>query len=124
MSIVYNDTLKDARLDLVTTALDVSAPGSIKIFESDGTTLLAQIPLANPAAAGASGGVLTLTAAGMTATAGASGTAAKASLLDGAGTVVASGLTVGVGTGDIQLSSVGITIGDTVTLTSATITHG
>ena len=53
----------------------------------------------------------------------ATGTAAAAQIKDGGGVVVISGLTVGTTGSDINLDSVSITLGQTVTLSSATITH-
>jgi hypothetical protein len=55
----------------------------------------------------------------------ATGTAAKAELRTNAGaSVEASGLTVGTSGSDINLTSTSITSGQTVTVTSGTITHG
>jgi hypothetical protein len=54
----------------------------------------------------------------------ATGTAALARFKDSTGTVVVDGLTVGVGSGDIQLNSISLSAGQTVTISSGTITHG
>jgi len=51
------------------------------------------------------------------------GTAAEAQIKNGDGTAVITGLTVGTGGADIILDSVSITTGQTVTLTTGTITH-
>jgi len=51
------------------------------------------------------------------------GTAAAAQIKNGDGTVVISGLTVGTSGTDVILDSVSITTGQTVTLTTGTITH-
>jgi hypothetical protein len=125
MSVIYATTLKNTRMNDVTAAIDVSAPGSLKIYQSDGTTLLAVVPLANPAATGASGGVLTFSGTPLTCSAATgTGTAAKAKVCDGTGAVVVDGLTVGTSASDINLNSTSIVAGQPVTITSATITHG
>jgi hypothetical protein len=51
------------------------------------------------------------------------GTAAAAQIKNGDGTAVITGLTVGTSGTDIVLDSVSITTGQTVTLTTGTITH-
>jgi hypothetical protein len=53
----------------------------------------------------------------------ASGTAAAAQIKDSTGTVVVSGLTVGTSGADIIFSSVAITAGQPVPMTSAAIAH-
>jgi hypothetical protein len=61
----------------------------------------------------------------LTATASATGTAAKAELRDNAGNAIVTGLTVTAsgGGGDVIISSVAITSGQTVQVNSGTITH-
>lgn len=51
------------------------------------------------------------------------GTAAAAQIKNGDGTAVITGLTVGTSGADINLDSVSITTGQTVTLTTGSITH-
>lgn len=58
-----------------------------------------------------------------TVTASGSGTAAKAQIKNSGGTDGVTGLTVGTSATDIVLDSVSITSGQSVTLSSATITH-
>jgi len=90
---------------------------------SGGTGVLATIAL--PATAfTVSGAVATLQGVPLSATASASGTAALAEFRNNAGTTVISGLTVGTSGSDINLNSTSITSGQTVTITSGTITHG
>jgi hypothetical protein len=89
-------------------------------------TVLATIPLANPAAPAAASGVLTFTMPRSDTSADATGTAAAARIRTATGgTDIVTGLTVTLtgGGGDIQLDSLSITSGQTVTLNSATITH-
>ena len=124
MAIVYSNALKHTRMEAVVTALGASGKLVIGTSALSGATgVLATVPLDNPAGVDTNG-VLTLTAAGMTAVAIASGTAAKAELRDGSDNVIASGLTVGVGSGDVQLATTTVTADVAVTISSASITHG
>lgn len=124
MAIVYSNATKHDRMGIVITKLGASGKLVIGTSALSGATgVLVTIPLANPAGVDTNG-VLALTAAGMTAVAAASGTAAKAELRDGSDVVVASGLTVGVGTGDVQMATTTIAADVAVTIGSASITHG
>ena len=124
MSVSYATALKDDRMNAVTTRIDAqSGSGTLEICTAAFATVLAIIPLAKPSFTEA-GGVLTMASMPRSATsAAATGTAAVARVKDSAGTVWITALTCGVGSGDIQLNSLSITAGQTVTLTSATITH-
>ena len=124
MAVTYTNAVKIARMNAVITLIDVGSGSELVIMESD-DTVVANIPLADPSAPGAAGaGVITFTPGGMSDTnAPSGGTAAKAEINDGNGLTVISGLTVGVGAEDIVLDSVSITAGQTVTISSATITH-
>jgi hypothetical protein len=125
MSVTYNTTLKNTRMTSVVTAIGTT--GFLNIYTTGGGTLLATIPLANPAGT-VTGGVLSFSGMPITeASANASGTAATASVstaTGGTGTVVISGLTVSATLGDIVLSSTNIVAGQPVTITSGSITHG
>ena len=122
MAVVYSTTVKNARLDAVTSAIGTT--GKLEIGTAGMGTVLATIPLANPAAPGASGGVLTLTMPQSDSSADATGTAAAARIRTGASVDVVTGLTVGTSGTDIVLNSTSITITQQVTINSATITHG
>jgi hypothetical protein len=137
MSVVYNATLKTNRMqlvaDLIASKVAAASTGSAtagKLVIGDGT-------LAGPGATGVlctvtlpataftvSGAVATLQGVPLSGTASATGTASKAELRNNADAVVVSGLTVGVGSGDIQLTSTAITNLQTVTVNSGTLTHG
>lgn len=125
MPAVYNTTLKNTRMTDVVTA--IGATGYINIYTTGLGTLLASIPLANPAGT-VTGGVLSFSGTPLTeSSANASGTAAAATVttaVNGGGTVIISGLTVSSSSGDIVLSSTNIVSGQPVTITSASITHG
>lgn len=97
--------------------------GTLEIGTTSMASVLAIIPLADPCGSVASD-VLTFTMPQSDTSADATGTAAEARIKDSSGTVIVSGLTVGTSGANINLSSVGITVGDTVTLSSAAITHG
>ena len=122
MAVTYPDALKNTRLDAVTTA--IGASGKLEIGTAAMAAILATIPLANPAAPGADAGVLTFTMPQSDTSADGTGTAAAARIRTGADADVVTGLTVGTGAENIVLNSTSITTAQTVTITSATITHG
>lgn len=121
MALNYITSLKNTRLAAVTS--DIGAAGEIHIGTVGMASILATIPLANPAAPAPAGGVLTFTMPQTDASADNTGTAAEAVLHDGTGNI-ATGLTVGVAGTDIILDSINITAGQAVTINSASITHG
>lgn len=122
MAVVYNTTLKNTRMTDVVTA--IGATGVLQIGTTGMGTVLAEIPLANPAGT-VSGGVLTFTMPQSDTSANATGTAAEARIRTASGgTDIVTGLTVSTSGANINLSSTSITAGDTVTMSSATITHG
>lgn len=122
MSVTYTTAVKNARLNAVTSAIGTT--GVLEIGTTGMSTVLATIPLANPAAPAASSGVLSFTMPQSDTSADASGTAAAARIRTASGgTDIVTGLTVGTSGSDINLDSVSITAGQTVTITSASITH-
>lgn len=123
MSVTYPTAVKNARLDAVDTA--IGATGVLEIGTAGMATILATIALGNPAAAAASGGILTFSGFPRSDTsADATGTAAAARIRTATGgTDIVTGLTVGTTGADINLDSVSITAGQTVTINSMSITH-
>ncbi len=122
MAVVYTTAVKNARLNAVTTAIGTT--GVLEIGTTGMATVLATIPLANPAAPAAAGGVLTFTMPQSDTAADASGTAAAARIRTATGgTDVVTGLTVGTSGTDIVLDNLSINVGQQVTINSATITH-
>lgn len=124
MAVTYTNAVKCARMDAVTTAAGTTAV--LEIGTTGMATILATFTLSNPIAAAASGaGVLTLSGFPKSDTsADNTGTAAAARIRTApAGTDIITGLTVGLSAADIILDSLSITAGQTVTLSSATITH-
>lgn len=128
MSVGYSTTLRNARLDAITTA--IGASGLLRIYDGTrpasggtATTLLAQLTLSATFAPAASLGTLTASAIGSDASADATGTATWARLTTSAGVFVAD---MGVGTSgqEVTLNTVSIVIGGTVACTSLVITAG
>lgn len=123
MAVTYSNTVKDNRMTQVLNAIDGGAgAGYIEICSAAYAAVLATITLSDPCGSVASQ-ALTLTMPKSDTSADATGTAAIARIKDSTGTIVVSGLTVGTSGSDINLTSLAITAGDTVTLTSAVITH-
>lgn len=133
----YVDTLRNAMLDEITTAIDAgTGAGKLRIY--DGTqpadadtavgtqTLLAELTFTDPAAPAASGGVLTMSSITSDTSADATGTATWFRVVTSANAAVFDGdvSTVAAGTGDLQLDSTSITATQTVNVTSFTITEG
>lgn len=135
MSVVYSSTLKNNRMQLVadlvagktqTTSSGTALAGSLVIGTSalsGATGLLVTFTLGTTPGT-VSSGVLTISGTPLTATASGTGTAAKAELRDNAGNVIVSGLTVGTSGTDININATAISSGQSVTLSSGTITHG
>lgn len=125
MAVTYSTACKTARMNAVVSQIDAGAGTStIEIGTSGMGTVLAVFDLPDPCGT-VTNGVLTfdmdpdLTDS----SANAGGTAAAAQIKDGSGTAVITGLTVGTSGADIILDSVSITAGQTVTLTTGSITH-
>jgi hypothetical protein len=123
MSVSYANALKDTRMNAVVTAIDAqSGVGYLEIGTSGMAALLVTINFQKPSFTEASQAI-TMAGAPKSGVATGTGTAASARIKDSAGTVQVSGLTVGTSGSDINLNSTSITSGQTVTLTSAVITH-
>ena len=122
MAVTYTTAVKNSRLTAVVTA--IGATGVLEIGTTAMGTVLATISLSAVAGTAASG-VLTFSGFPKSDTsADATGTAAAARIRTGTGgTDIITGLTVGTSASDINLDSVSITTGQTVTITSATVTH-
>lgn len=124
MAIVYTTAVKNARLDAVVAQIDAGAgAGVLQIGTTSMASILAEITLNDPSGT-SSGGVLTFSGFPKSDTsANNTGTAAAARIRDSNGVDIITGLSVGTTASDINLDSVSITSGQTVTITSATITH-
>jgi len=141
MSVVYSTAVKNERLQIVNDTVAgksyAASTGSATAGQlvigtaslSGASGVLATIPLVTTGTAGGpfntpSGGVLTLAGTPLSATATGTGTAALAEIRNNSGTTVVSGLTVGTSGTDITINATAISIGQTVQVTSGTITHG
>lgn len=121
MAISMAMTLRNNRLDQITSFAGGSA--KLELFTAGATLIVTCVCNATFAPA-ASGGVLTLNAI-TSGTAIATGTVTNATLYKSDGTtVVLSGLTVGTSGSNVNLSSVLVSTGDSVVISSATITEG
>lgn len=125
MGVIYAAALRTARMNEVVAAIDAgSGAGKLKIGSAAMASVLATLTLADPCGS-VSGDTLTLdfdpdisdTSADN------SGTAAAATITDSDDNVIISGLTVSTSGANINLDSTSITAGQTVTITSGTITH-
>lgn len=123
MAVTYTTAVKSARMTAVLNAIDAgSGPGYIEIGTTGMGSVLASITLTDPCGS-VSNGVLTFTMPHSDTSADASGTAAVARIRDSNATDIVTGLTVSTTGADINLDSVNITAGQTVTLTAGSITH-
>jgi hypothetical protein len=123
MTVSYVTSLKSTRMQADIAAIDANAsPGTLEIGTTGMGSVLVAITLSKPSFI-ESGGVLTMAGAPKNGIASGNGTAAAARIKDGGGNVIVSGLTVGVSGSDINLGSVAIASGQTVTLSSGSITH-
>lgn len=123
MSVSYSQTLKDTRMNAVVTAIDAqSANGLLEIGTSGMAAVLVTIQFQKPSFTEANS-TITMAGAPKSGVAANSGTAVTARIKDGAGNIQVQNLTVGTTGTDIILNSTSISSGQTVTLTSATITH-
>ena len=124
MAVIYSAALKDARMALIRDAIDAgAAPGYLEIGTAGMGLVLAHLDLAHPCGL-ISGGILTLLSPLADTSATGTGNAAAARVKDGDGNIIISGLTVGTNATDIVISSTAIYGGQTLTISSATITHG
>lgn len=134
MAVTYSTALKTDRMQLVSdliagktvaSSTGTATAGVLVIGTSalsGATGVLASFTL-NTTPATVSNGVLTISGTPLTSTASATGTAAKAEFRDNAGNVIVSGLTVGTSAADIIINATAVSSGQTVTLSSGTITH-
>jgi len=122
MAVTYTTAVKNARLDAVITA--IGAAGVLEICSAAYAAVLATIALGNPAGTSGSG-ILTFSGFPKSDTsADNTGTAAVARIRTATGgTTILDGLTVGLSASDVNLDSLSITAGQTVTISSAAITH-
>lgn len=123
MATNYNMALKTARMQAIVTEIGTS--GFLVIGDSSlsspSTGVLAKIPLAATAGT-VTNDVLTFTQV-LPVVAIGTGTAAKAEIWKSTNAVVVSGLTVGTSGANVNLGTISVNTGNTVTVSPATITH-
>lgn len=120
----YTTTIKNARLQVVLDAIKAGGgPGKLEIGTTGMATILATIPLTVNAGVIAAG-VLTIETPVSDASADATGTAAVARIRDVNNNDVVTGLSVGTSGANVNINATAISLGQTVTLASATIVHG
>ena len=130
MTVGLNVTIRNSRVDLIKTAIDAGAgAGLLRIYDGTrpatggaATTLLATLTCSDPSAPAAAAGVLTLNAI-TNGTGVAAATATWARFVDSTGAHVLD-CSVGTAGADINLNTTTISIGVTVSVTSAVFTAG
>jgi hypothetical protein len=133
MAIQFSAAVRTARLDAIETAIGTSAIMKIRtgsapanVATADSGTVLATLNLPSDWMAAASSGTKGLTGTWQDASADATGTAAHFRIYasDGSTAHIQGTVTATAGGGDIELSSTSISAGQTVTITSFTLTDG
>ena len=126
MAVSYDGTTQTARMNATLTRIDNHASAAtLEICTAAYAAVLVAIPLADPSfTVGGTPSVLTMATMPRSAVATGTGSALVARIKDGGGVVIVNNLTVGTSGQDVNLNSVSITSGQTVTLTApSTITH-
>jgi hypothetical protein len=124
MAVDYRTTLKTTRMNAVLADIDSGAgAGYIEICSAGYAAVLATITLADPCGT-VTTDTLTLTMPQSDVSADNTGTAAVARIKESTGTTIVNNLTVGTSGANINLNSLSITSGGTVTLTAGTLVHG
>lgn len=129
MALGFDNTTRTAWLQVIIDDIDAGAgAGIINIYSGTrpatggpSGTLLAQLTCSNPSSASNTGGVLTLDTIASDTNANATGTASWFRVTDSTGAFVLDG-DVGTSGSDLNLNDTAITTGDTVSITSFTIT--
>ena len=123
MAVTYSTGVKTARMSAVITEIDSGAGAGKLVIRDSSNAVLVTITLTDPCGT-ASSGVLTFDFdPDISATATGTGTAHNAIIANSSDVTMISGLTVGTSGSDINLDNTSITTGQTVTITTASITH-
>jgi hypothetical protein len=122
MAVTHPTLVRDGIANFVVDQLDEGTPPGTLVFQTSGDAEVATLDLANPAFGASSAGVATAGAI-VTDTNATGGTVAKARLKNNVGTdKIICSVTATGGGGDIQLNSVVISAGQSVSMTSLTYT--
>lgn len=129
MALAYSSTIRNAMLDVITTAAGASAllriyDGSRPATGGTATTLLAELTCNATFAPGASGGVLTLNAITQDSSANATGTATWFRIVKSDGTTFVLDGSVGTSGSDLNLTTTSIVSTQPVSVSSFVITEG
>jgi len=133
MSIQFSTSVRNARLDAIETTISTSAIMKIRTGAApadcgtaDSGTVLATLSLPSDWLAAASGGSKAKSGTWQDASADATGTAAHFRIYDSGGTVchIQGTVTATGGGGDLTLDNTSIATGQTVTITSFSLTDG
>lgn len=119
MSVTHHATIRNTLANAILTAIDQDAGAGALIFMTSGDVEVATLPLSDPAGS-VTGAVLTFSAITDDSSA-TGGTVAKFKVTDNSGDEIFYG-SVGTSGEDINLSSLAIGAGDTVSVTSLTYT--
>lgn len=117
MAIIHSTTIRNGMADFVVDAIDAGGAGSLE-FQTSGDVEVATLPFGATAFGAASAGTATANAV-TSDTSATGGTAAKFVVKSGAADTIFSGAVATSGS-DINLSSLSIGSGDTVSLSSLT----
>ena len=121
MALTLETVLRNVLADAIDTEMNTGAGTSDMRLETSGDVEVATIPFQNPAFGAAAVGVITLLGVPLQDTSATGGTVAQFSLFDRDGTKQLEGV-VAVSGQDLDLSSLSVGVGDTVELTSFSIT--
>jgi hypothetical protein len=125
MAVTLTNAARTAACDAIVDLIDAgTGAGNLILYLANGTTEVATLPLNDPAFGAASNGVATLDVDPAVTDTSATGNASAATVAifkDSNSTEVLR-CSVGVGSGDIQLTNNVIAAGETVTITSLTVT--
>jgi len=133
MALGLSTTLRNSRLSQIAAAVDGGAgAGVLRIYNGvrpstggTATTLLSEHTMSDPAFGAAAGGVLTANSIADDTSANATATATWCRIVDSNGTFIIDGSVGLVGSGaDLEMNSVNIGIGQTVSINSLVITEG
>lgn len=122
MAVVYDNTTKNGRMQVVKDNLEAGSGAPILRIRTAGGATLVDFELDDPI--DLSGDTLDFAASPIEAQAEADGTANNAQLLDSDANVIVSGLTVGTSGANVIIDNTAIANGQTCRLNAATLQHG
>jgi hypothetical protein len=121
MAITHGTALRNAIADLVVDSIDAGSGAGTLEFQTSSGDEVATLTFSDPAFGDASSGTATANSISPDASA-TGGTMGRFQIKDSTGTVKIQGTVAAVSGGDINMSSLSVVAGDTVTLSSLTYT--